>query len=216
MDIRILEKTDNLIVCVKPASVAAQTSKVGEEDMESLLRKMTGSEIYVVHRLDQPVEGIMLWARNSDEAAYLSSLVSRNAMKKKYLAYVRTDRGKQIPDEGKLTDYLKKDGRNNISSVVSEKTPGARLSELEFKVLNRYEDKALVEITLITGRHHQIRAQFSNAHWPLVGDRKYGDEREKTYEGPLCLCAYALEFKDRDGKEYKFEIEPTWLENSEK
>ena len=211
MDIRILEKTDNFMICIKPAGVAVQTRKVGEEDMESILRKKTGLDVYVIHRLDQPVEGITVWALDPSEAAYLSELVSRNGMKKKYLAYVRTDTGTMLPDEGKLTDYLIKNGKTNLSSVVPEKTPGSKLSELEFKVLKRYEGKALVEITLLTGRHHQIRVQFSHAGWPLVGDRKYGGETGKKSNGPLCLCAYSLEFKDKNGKNRKYTVGPTWL-----
>ena len=193
----ILYEDDAIIVCVKEAGVATQTKKIGQKDMESMLRtyrmqKGEMSYIGVVHRLDQPVCGVMVFAKTKEAAADLSRQISTKAADKYY--YAVTD---GIPDKAKdtLEDYLLRDGKTNLSKVVDKKITGAKRAELSYEVLQKNDTKALLKIKLATGRHHQIRVQMASAGWPLVGDRKYNfKETMRTEKQPMCLCSYKLGF----------------------
>ena len=195
--LKIQYEDDTLIVCVKQAGVATQTKNIGQRDMESMLRtyrmqKGEPSYIGVVHRLDQPVSGLMVFAKTKEAAAHLSRQIASKAADKYY--YAVTD-GIPAKQSGKLTDYLLRDGRTNFSRVVLDNTPGAKRAELSYEVLEQKDGRALVRILLGTGRHHQIRVQFAHAGTPLVGDRKYNfkENIRQTGEG-LKLCSYKLAF----------------------
>ncbi len=181
--------------------------------MESLLRTylyQTSSEaakkkpqLYMVHRLDQPVEGVMVFAKTKAAAAELSKQVQDGRMKKVYHAKVE---GLIPKEEDVLTDYLKKDARTNSSRVVSEQEGGkngAKQAILSYRRLSEDE----VEVHLKTGRHHQIRVQLSHAGMPIRGDRKYG---AKT-GGRLCLASVSLEFiHPKTKKRMVYSIVPTF------
>lgn len=207
----ILYEDDAIIVCVKAAGVATQTKQIGQKDMESMLRtyrmqKGEPSYIGVVHRLDQPVSGVMVFAKTKEAAADLSRQVSTKAADKYY--YAVTD---GVPDKtkGTLEDYLLRDGKTNLSKVVASKETGAKRAELSYEVLTKSETRALVKIKLATGRHHQIRVQMAHAGWPLVGDRKYNfKENMKPGGGAMCLCSYKLGFTHPvTKKKMEFEID---------
>lgn len=204
----IYEDTD-IIVCRKPAGVATQTKRIGQQDMESLLRNYRAKRkeepyIGVVHRLDQPVEGIMVFAKNSKAASKLSGQVAARTIGKHYYAVIWTDRA-NVEDTGILEDYMVTDKKTNVSSIVPEGTAGAKRAELAYQVIARYDDRAVVDIELYTGRQHQIRLQFSSRGCPLVGDAKYG-RKEDGYKG-IALCSYGLEFvHPSTGKEMNWEI----------
>lgn len=206
----ILYEDDAVIVCVKPAGVATQTKRIGEKDMESMLRtyrmqKGEDSYIGVVHRLDQPVSGVMVFAKSKEAAADLSRQIAAKAADKYY--YAVTD---GVPDKESdiLEDYLLRDGKSNLSKVVNTKENGAKRAELSYDVLQRNEAHALIRIKLATGRHHQIRVQMAHAGWPLAGDRKY-NFKEKIKQGAttLSLCSYKLGFHHPvTKKKMEFEI----------
>lgn len=193
----ILYEDDAMIVCVKEAGVATQTKKIGQKDMESILRtyrmqKGEPSYIGVVHRLDQPVSGVMVFAKTKEAAADLSRQIAAKAADKYYYAVTEG-----IPDKikGTLEDYLLRDGKTNLSKVSDSRTAGAKRAELFYEVLAKNEAKALLKIKLATGRHHQIRVQMAHAGWPLVGDRKYNfKENMNGGNQPICLCSYKLAF----------------------
>lgn len=193
----ILYEDDAIIICVKPAGIATQTKRIGEKDMESMLRtyrmqKGEASYIGVVHRLDQPVSGVMVFAKSKEAAADLSRQIAAKAADKYY--YAVTD---GIPDmeSGILEDYLLRDGKTNLSKVVGRNENGAKRAELSYEVLEKNDIQALVRIKLATGRHHQIRVQMAHAGWPLVGDRKYHfKENRKQGSTTLSLCSYKLGF----------------------
>lgn len=130
----------------------------------------------VVHRLDQPVEGVIVFAKNQKSAAGLSAQAADGRMEKVYQAVVLGNPG----PEGHLTDWLLKDGRTNTSRVVEPGTKGAKKAELSYRTLAEKDGKTLVEIRLHTGRHHQIRVQFAKMGTPLWGDRKYGPAAPAT------------------------------------
>ncbi|MCM1256890.1 MAG: RluA family pseudouridine synthase [Roseburia sp.] len=192
-----------VLVVHKPGGTAVQTKRLGEKDMISLLKNYRagkGEEPYigVVHRLDQPVEGVMVFAKTPQAAADLSRQFSHGQTEKYYhaLVYVKTPRDIETGKEYTLTDYLVKDGKNNCSFVVEKSSPGAKKAVLTYRFLNQGKNLARVEVKLQTGRHHQIRVQFSHGGYPLVGDRKYGSkEAVESAEGNLvALCSVRIVF----------------------
>lgn len=207
----ILYEDDDIIVCVKESGVATQTRQVGQKDMESMLRtyrmqKGEPSYIGIVHRLDQPVSGVMVFAKTKEAAANLSRQIATKAADKFY--YAVTD-GLPEKKKGTLEDYLLRDGKTNLSKVVSSKTDGAKRAELSYEVLAQNDRNALVRIQLHTGRHHQIRVQMAHAGCPLVGDRKYNFKENMGHSGrQLALCSYKIAFRHpTTNKNVVFEID---------
>ena len=188
------------------------------------------SELYVIHRLDQPVEGVVVFAKNKKAAAALSKQVQAGGgMNKTYLAvvYGRFDEDKK---EGRLRDYITKDKVTKCARIVSpgeskgaEKSKDIKEAVLDYKVLSektvssegREEEISLVEIHLQTGRYHQIRAQFRNTGHPLLGDRRYGTDESNGLSAELglkfvALCAKSLSFKHpASGKDVNFDVTPS-------
>lgn len=211
----ILYEDKEILVCRKPAGMPVQAAGIGTMDMESALKnylaqKIPGKVPYlgIVHRLDQPVEGILVFAKTPGAAGSLSKQIMAGGAGKYYLAVVE---GKPERSEGTLTDYLKKNGRANMSQAVPENTPGAKKAVLHYRILDQKEIngkvRTLLRIRLETGRHHQIRVQLSHAGYPLLGDRKYNPSGEKGKSLGLCSCG--LEFKHpKTGRLMKFETEP--------
>lgn len=194
---KILYEDDAIIVCEKPAGVAVQTKRIGEKDMESMLRtyrvqKGETPYIGVVHRLDQPVQGVMVFAKTKEAAADLSRQVAAKTADKFYYALVD---GVPEQKEGTLEDYLLRDGRTNTSKVVPMETQEAKRAELSYEVLKTDGRRSVLKIKLETGRHHQIRVQLSNAGWPIAGDRKYNCREAVTPGEELALCSYKIGFK---------------------
>ena len=204
----ILYRDEDLCVIYKCAGLAVQSARASVPDLMSMLRNEFLAEnirnpyLGLVNRLDQPVEGILLIAFNEKAAADLSRQVADHIhMEKWYQALVC---GKPSEKSGTLVDYLLKDGRTNMSRVVPEGTKGGKRSELQYEVLESWEDKSLLKIRLFTGRHHQIRVQLAHAGMPIVGDAKYG-----TAGGQLCLCSFKTVFRHpRTGKRMEFEVKP--------
>ncbi|MDE7205838.1 MAG: RNA pseudouridine synthase [Lachnospiraceae bacterium] len=197
MDKMILYEDNVLLIIHKPAGIATQTSRVGQADMVSELknyRKRKGEDTYigVVHRLDQPVEGLLVFAKNQSMAEILSRQIQDNTLKKSYLALIQGELEENAG--GKLTDFLQKDNRTNRSSVVKEGTNGAKKAVLGWNCVKTYQGKgcSVVEVELFTGRHHQIRVQFANAGMPLLGDMKYGTEASKALSKQLGITNTAL------------------------
>ena len=215
MGLNILFEDDHVLVVKKDAGIPVQAGKLRMMDLQGLIknelyrRNRKGGEPYLgqIHRLDQPVEGVMVFAKTPFAAGALSEQVTDGRMKKHYLALLC---GKPSEDSGKLVDYLVKDGRTNTSSVVKSQEKDAKRAELNYQVLKRNEETTLVEVELITGRHHQIRVQMANAGWPLYGDTKYNPQfQEVTEHVQTALCAYKLSFvHPKTKKVMEFCIEP--------
>lgn len=211
MELNILYEDDAILVCHKPAGIATQSSRIGQMDLVSMVanyRSRKGEEPYVglVHRLDQPVEGVMVFGKTKKATGALSAQVSSRQIVKQYYALVE---GCPKEEEGQLTDYLLKDGRTNTSRVVKEKDPAAKKACLSYRVVRRLEKQSLLLITLHTGRHHQIRVQLAHAGFPVTGDRKYGHLQEGASYMPLGLCSCRLSFcHPETGKMMEFAIHP--------
>lgn len=211
MDLSILYEDEDLLVCRKPAGVAVQTKKLGQADMESLLknyRVARGEQPYigVVHRLDQPVEGVMVFAKTKEAAAALGRQIAAKLADKCYYALVD---GAPEKKRGTLVDYLVRDGRTNTSSVAECGTKDAKRAELSYEVIEQKNGRAVLKIRLETGRHHQIRVQLAHAGMPIVGDRKYNFKENIAPSGEgLCLCSYRIGFRHpKSHKNLAFEID---------
>lgn len=190
----ILYEDKDLIVCHKSAGIAVQNARIGSMDLESALKnylalKNPGKMPYlgIIHRLDQPVEGILVFAKHLKAAAELSRQMSAGEMRKTYLAVTA---GEPKAESATLEDYLKKDGKTNTSKVVKKGEKDAKKALLHYEVKAKKNGKTLLEIRLETGRHHQIRVQMAHAGLPLLGDRKYNPQDETKV--PLALCSAGL------------------------
>ena len=195
--LKVLYEDNHIIVVIKPYNIPSQSDKTNDIDMLSLVKEYIKEKyqkpgnVYVglVHRLDRPVGGIMVFAKTSKAASRLSESIRNKSFSKTYLAVVN---GKFEKQNGILENYLWKDEALNMSKVVSKDKKGAKLARLTYEVLAEKNDLSLVKINLETGRHHQIRVQFSNAGHSLYGDQKYGED---SMGKQIALWAYRLEFK---------------------
>lgn len=193
---KVLYEDNHIIVVEKEPNIPSQADKTGDIDMLSLVKQYVKEkynkpgEVYIglVHRLDRPVGGIMVFARTSKAASRLSEQIRNKTFKKKYLAVVD---GKFENKKGSLEDYLYKDERNNISKVVNKGKKNAKFAKLDYDVIKYDEVKnlSLVKVNLHTGRHHQIRVQLSNFGHSIFGDQKYGTRGQGKQ---IALWAYEL------------------------
>ena len=220
MKTQILHEDKDILVCYKPAGIPTQTKQTMQMDVESELKNyLKGKPVYVVHRLDQPVEGILVFAKTKEAAASLSMQLSSDEMNKEYRAVVF---GSMAEKQGILVNYLKKEAKGNLSKVVKETDPEAKYAELSYEVIGEKkmeteEEISLLKIRLKTGRHHQIRVQLAAANHPLLGDQKYADEKTLDFSRQngirnVALCAAKLHFIHPTTKEkMEFQIEPKGL-----
>lgn len=193
----ILYESRELAVCVKPVGLDSQV-QVPEE-----LKRQLGGEFFPVHRLDQNVSGVMVYARTKAAAATLSRAITDGAMVKEYVAMVHGT----PPEEGDWEDLLFKDSSKNKVFVVKRMRGGVKKARLEYRRLTQGET-SLVRIRLHTGRSHQIRVQFASRKFPLVGDHKYGSKDEAA--APMLFsCCITFPWK---GQEMRFEKLPQWAE----
>lgn len=201
---KIVYEDKDQIVIHKPAGVATQTARLGEKDLVSEVKNHIAGEsgnnnpyVAVINRLDQPVEGIVLLAKNAKAAAALTSQLQNGSMQKFYYAVVF---GHMDMPKGQLIDYMEKEARSNLSRVVTETSPNGKKAMLSYEVKATVGKMQFLQIQLLTGRHHQIRVQFSHREHPLIGDNKYGSTesislgREMNVRVP-ALCAFQLVWK---------------------
>lgn len=212
-DINIVYEDDDILVCKKPAGLPTQTAKIAAPDLVSELKNHLAekgeSYLAVIHRLDQPVEGLLVFAKNREAAKNLSGQLKQNDFNKVYCA---VSFNQPIVQEGMLEDYMIKEG--SLAKIVPADTPGAKRAVLHYRLLAAKGGRVLYEVRLETGRFHQIRAQMAHAGMPLLGDKKYADPAIKLYsEGHgiknIALCAYKLKFKHpKSGEEMLFVDKP--------
>ena len=169
--INIIYKDDQIVVCEKPKGIPVSSDKTGDMDLLHQLKNQLFFEentdgepqLYLVHRLDRPVGGVMVFARTKKAAASLTEQIKDHTFEKDYQAVLT---GWLPDDEGTFRDYLLKDPKNNVSKIVKEGTPGAKEAILDYEVIDMMEDSKMKYtyclIHLETGRHHQIRVQTSS------------------------------------------------------
>ena len=244
----ILYEDNDIIVVRKPAGLESQSSRGFAPDMVSEIRRYlhhpqdihnhpqgvsTNQPPYVgvIHRLDKPVEGIMVYALNQKSAAALSAALQAGGMEKSYLAVVC---GKPVDKEGMYVDYLRHYRENNTSKIVDKSDRNGRKAMLNYRVLevihnplDQDQTLSLIDIELLTGRHHQIRVQFAEHNTPLYGDERYGGglstlstadgadsgkgrSSRQSFRPSLGLCACRLAFlHPSTGERMEFAITPS-------
>ena len=197
MALETLFLDENIIVCIKPVGLDS------EHELPQALREQLGGEVFTLHRLDQNVGGVMVYARNKQTAARFSKMIQDGLLVKEYVALVHG----RPPEIGDWEDLLFKDSRKNKVFVVDRQRAGVKKARLTYTRLTAGEH-SLVRIRLYTGRSHQIRVQFSSRGFPLVGDRKYG-ARDSEKAPRLYSCCLRFPY----GKEDRcFENLPQWEE----
>ena len=201
--LEILYEDRQIIVVLKPQNVPSQADETGDEDMLTIVKNYLKEEykkdnIYcgLVHRLDRPTGGIMVFAKTSKAASRLSAEIESGDLEKNYLLITK---GKPKLNHATLVNYLKKDEKQNKVSIVPQTTDGAKRAELEYFVLETKGDLCLIEVKLKTGRGHQIRVQMANIKCPLYGDQKYGGKDMPKVN--LNLFAYQLKLVHPTTKE---------------
>ena len=212
INIKILYEDKNIIVIEKPAGMPSQPDKTGDTSVLDELSAYFGRGFKtIVHRLDRPVGGLMVFGKTAESVKNLSEDVKNKIFNKNYYAVClgAPGKGKMI-----LKDYIAKDKRKNLSFISTREDKNAREAILEMECVETLTDEklgeiSLVSINLITGRHHQIRLQLSNAGYPVLGDRKYG-RRTRGVEFP-ALYSGSIGFRHPiSGKEMCFEKTPEY------
>ncbi len=209
---RILHEDRDIIVAVKPRGILSQSDKSGEkslcEQIEEYLKECgKNASVYVVHRLDRGVSGVMVYALTKKAAASLSAQIQSGEFKKEYVALVHS-----APEnsEGTMEDLLFKDASKNKTYVVKRMRKGVKPASLSYKLVRTFQSKygevSLVNIFLHTGRTHQIRVQFASRKMPLVGDGKYGAADNAPEIGLFCSRISFLH--PFSGERLSFEAKP--------
>ncbi len=204
-NLKVIFEDNHIIVVEKTPNIPSQSDKTGDVDMLTIVKhyikekynKPGNVYLGLVHRLDRPVGGIMIFAKTSKAAGRLSEQVREKVFKKRYLAVVD---GKIDNPKGALENYLYKDERNNMSKVVNKDKKNAKLAKLDYEVItyNEVKNLSLVKVNLHTGRHHQIRVQLSHFGHSIFGDQKYGTRGQGKQ---IALWAYELTIKHPITKE---------------
>lgn len=195
--LKVLYEDNHIIVVVKPCNVPTQADKTGDVDILTLIKDYIKEKyqkpgnVYVglVHRLDRPVGGVIVFAKTSKAASRLSESIRNKTFTKTYLAIVN---GELEEKQGSFENYLWKDEVLNMSKIVSKEKHGAKFAKLNYEVLQEKDNLSLVKINLETGRHHQIRVQFAGNNHSLYGDQKYGKGPKNKQ---IALWAYEISFK---------------------
>lgn len=211
--LNVIYEDNHVIVVKKPVNIPSQQDKTEDLDMLTIIKKYIKEkynkpgDVYLglVHRLDRPVGGVMVFAKTSKAASRLSESIRNKEFNKWYLVIAD---GKFEEKEGVLEDYLLKNERTNTSKVVKEGTKNAKFAKLEYEVVKYNEEinLSVLKVKLDTGRHHQIRLQLASRNHSICGDQKYGVRGRGKQ---ISLWAYKLEFPHPITKEMmSFELEP--------
>lgn len=203
MKIKVIYEDNHIIVVEKPPNIASCGDKTNDISLMDYIKQYLKEkykkpgDVYLglIHRLDRPVGGVMVYAKTSKGAARLSEQVRNGEIKKTYLAVVLG----HVESSGTIENYLYKDERNNISRVVDENKKNAKFAKLDYEVVNyiKEEDISLLKVNLHTGRHHQIRVQLASIGHSIYGDHKYGKANGKQ----IALWAHKLTIKNPISKE---------------
>lgn len=186
----ILYKNNQLLVASKPAGLPVQSDQTGDKSFLQMAEAYCHHPLLLVHRLDRPVSGLVLFAKTKTAAQSLSRQFGARSVEKEYLAVVQNP-----PPEpsGTLVHYFRKNAAKNVTVAHADELPGSERGELRYQLLGSSERYHLLHIQLITGRHHQIRAQLAAIGCPVKGDVKYGARRSNT-DRSIHLHAWRLAF----------------------
>lgn len=194
----ILYEDNHIIIVNKAPGEIVQGDKTGDTPLSKLLKQYMKEKYNkpgnvfcgVVHRIDRPVGGLVIFAKTSKALERLNKMLREGEIHKTYWALVE---GKPANPEGTLRNFLKSDGRINKTFISTEKDTDAKESILSYKTIANGDRYSILEIELLTGRKHQIRAQLSGIGHPIKGDLKYGAKRSNP-DGSISLLAHKIEF----------------------
>ena len=194
----ILFEDNHLIAINKRAGDLLQVDETGDESLEDMVKvflaqkynKPNEAFLGVIHRLDRPVSGVVLFAKTTKALVRMNELFKTREVSKTYWAVVRNQ---PVPTSGTLNHWLLKNQQKNVVSAYSKEVKGSQHAELSYKLLNKVGDYYLLQVNPLTGRSHQIRVQLSTLGCPIVGDNKYGYPRGSR-KGSICLHARRLQF----------------------
>ncbi|TCC88209.1 RluA family pseudouridine synthase [Pedobacter frigiditerrae] len=194
----ILYEDNHLIAINKRSGDIVQVDETGDEPLDEKVKKYiaakynkpNGAFLGVVHRLDRPVSGVILFAKTSKALERMNAIFKNREVRKTYFAVVRN---KPTRTEGNLVHYLIKNPQKNVVAAYNKEVTGSQRSELDYKLIGEVGGFYLLQVNPLTGRSHQIRVQLSTMDCPIVGDNKYGYPRGSR-KGSICLHARQLEF----------------------
>lgn len=206
----ILFEDEYMLAAVKPQGMPSQADKTGDPDLLSELEDYAKQPLGLLHRLDRPVGGVILFAKDKNTESILARDLQEKKLNKRYLTVLC---GKLPQDEGTLEDYLLKNARTNLSEVVSQDRKGAKKAILHYRKIAERETEigvlTLAEIKLDTGRHHQIRVQTSHAGFPIWGDKKYHKNFPVRGKTEIALWSYQLEgIHPKTKQSFSFTVKP--------
>jgi len=188
--LEVLYKNNQLIACNKPAGIAVQPDKTGDLTFLHQAETYCKHPLHVIHRLDRPVSGLILFAKSKSAMTTMTDQFRKHSVQKEYLAVVQ----QRPPEtEGTLIHFLRKNEAKNLAVAFLSEQPGTERSELRYRLLGSSERYHLLHIQMITGRHHQIRAQLAAIGCPIKGDVKYGFRRSNP-DRSILLHAWRLAF----------------------
>ncbi len=211
-ELTILHEDNHIIVVLKPQNVPTCEDSSKDKDMLTMIKeyiketydKQGNVYLGLVHRLDRPTGGVMVFAKSSKAASRLSEQMREGDFEKRYYA---TLVGVPREEKATLTHYMKKNAVNNMVYVCEPTVAGAKFAELDYQVLESVNGLSLADVRLHTGRSHQIRVQMNAIGCPVYGDMRYGGEKAK--KGYLALWAYYLAFTHPVSKERMvFRVQP--------
>lgn len=187
----VLYKNKQLIALNKPAGLPTQSDRSGDKALLDIAEIYTKSPLHLIHRLDRPATGIVLLARTKKGLAILNEQFQKRTIKKTYLAVVKNPPAEK---KGTLIHYMLKSQKKNRAFAHDEEKPNSKKAELTYKVIASIDNYHLLEVNLVTGRHHQIRAQLAKIDCPIKGDERYGFKRGNK-DRSIHLHAWKLEFR---------------------
>ena len=211
-DLTVIYEDNHIIVVLKPQNIACCPDESGDDNLLDCIKRYIKEKynkpgnafVGLVHRLDRPTGGVMVYAKTSKAAARLTEQMKTGGFEKKYLTVLCG-----VPNKlsATLENYLRKNTVNNMVYVCTQSEEGAKFASLDYNVLEEKDGLSLAEVTLHTGRTHQIRVQMSAINCPVYGDMRYGGDR--AVKGKLALWAYLLRFTHpTTGEKMCFKVEP--------
>ncbi len=211
---KIIFEDNHILVVIKPYNISVQEDESHDIDMLTIIKNFIKERdnkpgnvfLGLVHRLDRPTGGVMVFAKTSKAANRLTEQLKKKELTKHYLCVVN---GKPQLKENRLVTYLKKDSKTNTVKIAPKLEEGAKEAILEYRLLSSLDGLSLIDVNLITGRSHQIRVQMAKQlNLSIYGDYKYGD---KNHGGNLALWAYELKFKHPVSKQdMVFRVSPDY------